>query len=67
MRKIFEGAAHAMQAIGCFMIAFSDNKLIVIGALFIMMLGRSTVGGGQCLMPPELSKGKRAQIKIITT
>lgn len=39
------------------MIAFSSDKAVVLAALFVIMLGRSTVGGGQCLMPPELSKG----------
>lgn len=40
------------------MIAFTDNKIVVISALIIIMIGRATVGGGQCLMPPELSRGK---------
>ena len=56
VRKLFEVLAHSMQAVGCLMIAFSSHKTVVLTALFIMMLGRSTVGGGQCLMPPELSK-----------
>lgn len=56
VRKIFEAVAHALQAAGCLMIALSGSKLVVVMALFVIMLGRSTVGGGQCLMPPELSK-----------
>lgn len=56
VRKIFEAVAHTLQASGCLMIAFSEDKTVVIVALCMMMVGRATVGGGQCLMPPELSK-----------
>lgn len=48
------------------MIAFCDNKIVVMTALILMMLGRATVGGGQCLMPPELSKGKNFFNKSIS-
>lgn len=47
-----------MQAIGCLIIAYFQSKTVVLGALFLIMFGRSTVGGGQCMMPPELSRGK---------
>lgn len=56
VRKIFEAVAHLLQAAGCLLIAFSDDRTLVIVALCMMMVGRATVGGGQCLMPPELSK-----------
>lgn len=58
VRKIFEFSSQAMQGIGCLIIAFTKEKFVVLAALSLMMFGRSTVGGGQCLMPPELSKGK---------
>ena len=56
VRKIFEAIAHALQAAGCIVIAFYEDKTVVLIALFVIMIGRSTVGGGQCLMPPELSR-----------
>ena len=56
VRKLFEALAHALQALGCLMIAIFNGKTVVLVALFIIMLGRSTTGGGQCQMPPELSK-----------
>lgn len=58
IRKVFEALAQGMQASGCLIIAFFENKTIVLTALFLIMFGRSTVGGGQCMMPPELSRGK---------
>lgn len=56
VRKLFEAMAQALQAAGCLVIALFEDKLIVLCALVAMMLGRSLVGGGQSLMPPELSK-----------
>lgn len=56
VRKLFEAAAHILQALGCLVIALTSDRTIVLISLFTIMLGRSTVGGGQCLMPPELSK-----------
>lgn len=56
VRKIFEALAHILQVSGCLLIAFSDDRILVIVALCMMMVGRATVGGGQCLMPPELSQ-----------
>lgn len=58
VRKMFEGASHVMQGVSCIVIAYNQDKTVVLAALSLMMLGRSTVGGGQCLMPPELSKGE---------
>lgn len=57
IRKAFEAFAQSLQTIGCLMIAFCSDYTIVMISLFIMMFGRSTVGGGQCMIPPELSKG----------
>lgn len=56
VRKLFELLANSLQAIGCILIAYNFDKTLVLGSLFLMMVGRSIVGGGQCLMPPELSK-----------
>lgn len=58
VRKLLEVVANIIQAAGCVTIAFCGNKYVVIGALYTMMVGRSMVGGGQCLMPPEISRGK---------
>lgn len=59
IRKLFEVVALILQSSSCLMIAFSSDKTVVLSALFLLMLGRGTVGGGQCLMPPELSRGKQ--------
>jgi MFS family permease len=56
IRKLFEAMAQLLQAAGCLTIATFNDKTIVLCALVAIMLGRSLVGGGQCLMPPELSK-----------
>lgn len=56
IRKIFEASALTFQAIGSVMIALSCDRAIIAVALLTIMFGRSLVGGGQCLMPPELSK-----------
>lgn len=56
IRKLFEALAHLSQAAGCLIIGFCADKTVTLIALLIIMFGRSLVGGGQCLMPPELSK-----------
>lgn len=58
VRKLFELTANLLQVVGCLTIAFNGNKYVVLASLYLMMVGRSIVGGGQCLMPPELSRGK---------
>lgn len=57
IRKLFEGTACSIQAICCLILAcgVTDKTSITI-LFFVKMLGRSVVGGGQCLMPPEISR-----------
>jgi len=66
IRKLFEMTALSLQTSACLMLAFFPHKTVVIIALVMLMLGRSTVGGGQCLMPPELSRDYPGQLVAVT-
>lgn len=56
IRKLFEASAQLLQATGALIIALYSDKTIILIGLLVAMTGRSLVGGGQCLLPPELSR-----------